>query len=229
MAALWQSVWLELRPALHISALHLAPDAATGSIGVAVALTQQLSSGATLNATVYGPDGNAVAEAALGAEGKGTVQVAAPMLWSPDAPNLYSVTVALSEGDAVTHTVTDNCGFRTVEARDGRIYLNGEPVYLRGVLDQGYYPETIYTPPSVEVLEDQTHKAKALGFNCLRIHIKVEDPRYYDVADRLGLLIWTEIPNCVLLTDASSAARQADLRRRWSSATATIPPSSRGR
>jgi hypothetical protein len=99
--------------------------------------------------------------------------------------------------------VEKTCGFRTIEARDGRIFLNGEPLYLRGVLDQGYYPETIYTPPSLDFLEKQAHLLKALGFNCLRIHIKVEDPRYYEVADRLGLLVWSEIPNWALLTGAS--------------------------
>ena len=82
---------------------------------------------------------------------------------------------------ALLHSARKTCGFRNVEARDGRIYLNGKPIYLRGVLDQGYYPETIYTPPSLDFLEAQARTAKALGFNCLRIHIKVEDPRYYEV------------------------------------------------
>ena len=99
------------------------------------------------------------------------------------------------------------------KTRDGRIYLNGQPIYLRGVLDQGYYPETIYTPPSLEFLEKQARSAKDLGFNCLRIHIKVEDPRYYDVADRLGLLVWTEIPNWALLTEASAGTRQDNIQR----------------
>ena len=212
IGGLWQSVWMELRPALHISALQLAPTVADGTIAIAATLTGALPASAALKATVYGPDGVAVADASLNGDGKGSAQVSNAQLWSPDAPNLYSVAVELSENGAVTHTVTDNCGFRTFEARDGRIYLNGEPVYLRGVLDQGYYAETIYTPPSIEVLEDQIHKLKALGFNCLRIHIKVEDPAYYDVADRLGMLVWTEIPNHALLTDASSARAKATLR-----------------
>ena len=87
-----------------------------------------------------------------------------------------------------------------------------QPIYLRGVLDQAYYPETIYTPPSLEFLEDQARKAKALGLNCLRTHIKIEDPRYYEVADRLGLLIWTEIPNWVLLTDATDRRAKETFR-----------------
>ena len=212
IGGLWQSVWLELRPALHIRALHLSPQPDDGSIVIAAQLTGTLPASAVLTATVHGPGGRAVAGATLDAEGRGVAQVDNPQLWSPGAPSLYSVIVALTVDGAVTHTVTDNCGFRTIEARDGRIYLNGEPVYLRGVLDQGYYAETIYTPPSVELLEDQVHKLKELGFNCMRIHIKVEDPAYYDVADRLGMLIWTEIPNHALLTDASSARAKATLR-----------------
>jgi hypothetical protein len=100
-----------------------------------------------------------------------------------------------------------------VEARDGRIYLNGQPLYLRGVLDQAYYPETIYTPPSLAFLEDQVQKAKALGLNCLRCHIKIEDPRYYEVADRLGILIWTEIPNWAHLSANASARAKETFTR----------------
>jgi hypothetical protein len=126
-------------------------------------------------------------------------------MWHPDTPHLYTVTVTLQPVGKPAHTVQKHCGFRTVAAHNGRVVLNGRPIYLRGMLDQAYYPETIYTPNSLELLEDQARKAKALGFNCLRTHIKIEDPRYYDVADRLGLLIWTEIPNWALLTESAAA------------------------
>lgn len=75
---------------------------------------------------------------------------------------------------------------------------------MRGALDQDYYPEGIYTPPSLEFLEDQARKSKELGLNLLRCHIKVPDPRYYDVADRFGLLVWTEIPNIQTFTEKSA-------------------------
>ena len=97
--------------------------------------------------------------------------------------------------------VTETFGFRTIETRDGRILLNGRPFYLRGALDQDYYPDLIYTPPSLEYIESQFRMAKSMGLNCLRVHIKVADPRYYEAADRVGLLIWTELPNFQLLTD----------------------------
>jgi hypothetical protein len=210
IGGIWQSVWLEQRPATFIRSVRLFPQPAAGVIVVAASLSSTLPADATLHATVYDPNGLIVAKAGLDASGQGQALVeGAPALWSPDTPNLYRVETALSVAGQVQDVFSDTCGFRTIEARDGRIYLNGQPIYLRGVLDQAYYPETIYTIPSVEYLEDQARKAKALGLNCLRTHIKIEDPRYYEVADRLGLLIWTEIPNWVLLTPATDRRAKA--------------------
>jgi len=97
--------------------------------------------------------------------------------------------------------VTETFGFRTIETRNGQILLNGSPFYLRAALDQDYYPELISTPPSQKYIEDEFRKAKEMGLNCLRVHIKVADPRYYAAADKVGLLIWTELPNHITLTD----------------------------
>ncbi len=106
-------------------------------------------------------------------------------------------------------TLEAQFGFRTIEAREGQLLLNGEPLYLRAALDQDYYPELISTPPSYEYIENEMRQALAMGFNCLRIHIKVADPRYYDAADRLGLLVWTELPNHARLTGpATRRARE---------------------
>jgi hypothetical protein len=86
-------------------------------------------------------------------------------------------------------------GFREIAARDGQIWLNGKPIYLRCALDQDFYPDTIYTVPSAEYLRDQFRKAKDLGLNALRVHIKVPEPIYLDLADEMGLLVWQEIPS----------------------------------
>lgn len=208
IGGLWQSVWLELRPAQHIRDLRLTPDVAGSAI--AVAATLHRAGAARLQVTVLDPQGQPIAEQTFdGVEGDIALTAAPVALWSPETPALYTVRAALLAGGETVDQVQATCGFRTIEARDGRIYLNGAPIYLRGALDQAYYPETIYTPPSVEFLEDQVRKAKALGLNCLRVHIKVEDPRYYDVADRLGILVWSEIPNWALLTPvASERAKQ---------------------
>lgn len=210
IGGIWQSVWLEFRPALHITGLMLHPLPDEGAIHVQVELSgipqgdyEVICTVTNANADIAGSD---VFVQAL----SGTIHLEGiPQLWSPDTPYLYTVTAALQiQGDPI-HTTQKVCGLRTIATHNGRIYLNGSPIYLRGVLDQAYYPETIYTPTSVELLEAQARAVKALGFNCLRTHIKIEDPRYYDVADRLGLLIWTEIPNWALLTDAASKRAKA--------------------
>ncbi|HRF49059.1 MAG TPA: glycoside hydrolase family 2 TIM barrel-domain containing protein, partial [Anaerolineales bacterium] len=204
IGGIWQSVWLEVRHNLHIRHLTVQTLPATGAIRVSAALSVPEAPGQAVSLKVLDVDGVVVGAGRLdGAAGEITL-AAPPRLWSPEEPNLYTVLATLHVDDAPVHTTRKHCGFRTVETRAGRIYLNGQPIYLRGALDQAYYPETIYTPGSLESLEAQARAAKALGLNCLRTHIKVEDPRYYDVADRLGLLIWTEIPNWALLTEASA-------------------------
>jgi hypothetical protein len=102
-------------------------------------------------------------------------------------------------------------GFRTIAAKDGALYLNGERLYLRAALDQDYYPGTFYTPPSVAFLEDTMQKAKAMGLNCLRCHIKVADPAYLEAADRAGVLVWAELPNWRHFTPAVSDLAHATL------------------
>lgn len=213
IGGIWQSVWLEIRPRLHIRGVRLVPNVAERTIRVEASLSAPLPSNAELQVTVRDAAGNSVAVATLDADGAGVARLAGkPQLWGPGTPHLYSAeTVLLEEGQEV-HRLVDSCGFRTVEARDGRIYLNGEPIYLRSALDQGYFPETIYTPPSLAMIEDQARKAIALGLNSLRIHIKIEDPRYYEVADRLGLIIWTEIPNWALLTDETDRRARETFR-----------------
>ncbi len=123
-----------------------------------------------------------------------SVSVEQPHLWTMDTPNLYQACAALT-----TETDTDEMcvrfGFREIAAHHGKLWLNGEPIMLISALDQDIYPETIYTPPSKAFLRDQFEKAKALGLNSLRCHIKLPDPLYLDLADEIGLLIWAEIPS----------------------------------
>lgn len=115
-------------------------------------------------------------------------------LWSPASPFLYEAAVTLETPEG-TDRQRATFGMRSIEAVNGRLYLNGRPIFLLSALDQDFYPDTIYTPPSDQFIEDQFRKAKELGLNSLRCHIKVPDPRYLDWADRIGLLIWEEIPS----------------------------------
>lgn len=216
ISGIWQSVNLEQRSALYLRSIRVTPLPTEQAVVVAVRCSElDLPADTQIGVALFAPDQALLAEGTLvnGSEGRLSAQGQPLSLWSPETPALYTVVITLTSNGQPLDEIRQTCGFRTVEARDGRIYLNGQPLYLRGVLDQAYYPETIYTPPSLAFLEEQVHKAKALGLNCLRCHIKIEDPRYYEVADRLGILIWTEIPNWAHLSaNASQRAKETFLR-----------------
>src|SRR5690606_22135711 len=93
---------------------------------------------------------------------------------------------------------------RSVEARDGEFYLNGRPYFLQMVLDQGYWPESLLAAPSPEALRQDVELTKALGFNGARKHQKIEDPRYLYWADRLGLLVWEEMPSAYVFSPTTA-------------------------
>lgn len=185
---LWQSVRLEVRPKRHLQSCAISADPATGRVTATIAET---GSGPR-RLSVLDPEGRVVAEG-------DDLTVVNPRLWGPEDPALYRLRVDLG-GDVTDHSF----GFRSFETRNGQMFLNGKPWFMRAALDQDYYPEGICTPPSLAYLEDQFRKARALGLNMLRCHIKIPDPRYYEVADRMGMLVWTEIPNVAVLTDASA-------------------------
>jgi Glycosyl hydrolases family 2, TIM barrel domain/Glycosyl hydrolases family 2/Glycosyl hydrolases family 2, sugar binding domain len=205
-AGIWQSVTLMARARQHISALRLDPHWADKRLDIEVGFS--LAGEGNLHLAIYDPSGVQVYDASVPFSGSSLryqVPFATIQAWSPDQPALYSLRATLLVDGRLTDERADTFGFRQIEARDGMLWLNGEPLYLRGALDQDYYPDGFGAPPSLALLEDQAHKAKAMGLNCLRCHIKVPDPRYYEVADRLGLLIWTEIPNIETFTPASAA------------------------
>ncbi len=191
LSGIWQSVWVESRPASYIRRAKISPDGE--QVSVDVSGCANFTDG--LAAEIFDPNGVSVARTEP-KEHRFSLHVDQPLVWSPEEPNLYTLKVS-NQDDEVIETF----GFRTIEAKGGQIRLNGRPFYLRGALDQDYYPDLIYTPPSLEYIEDQFRKAKEMGLNCLRVHIKVADPRYYIAADKVGLLIWTELPNHALLTE----------------------------
>lgn len=202
-AGIWQAVTLEVRHEAHVRDLAVHADAASGSIEIAAALTDAASA---LTARAEARFAGEVVAHALLVDGAGTLTVDAPVLWGLDDPNLYEVTVSIIDGEAVRDTVTVQTGFRTFEARDGSFFLNGREIELRAVLDQDYHPGSSSIPESTEALEDLFRQTRALGFNMLRVHIKRPDPRYYEIADRLGMLVWTELPSWLTWTPEGAEA-----------------------
>jgi Glycosyl hydrolases family 2, sugar binding domain/Glycosyl hydrolases family 2, TIM barrel domain/Glycosyl hydrolases family 2 len=199
LSGIWQSVWVESRAAAHIQRVKISTNGE--QVAVDVNVRGNLMGG--LMVEVIAPNGEVITRTKSEAP-RFSIQIERPQAWAPDEPNLYKLNV-FTGADRVTETF----GFRTIETKGGKILLNGIPFYLRGALDQDYYPDLISTPPSQEYIEDEFRKAKEMGLNCLRVHIKVADPRYYAAADKVGLIIWTELPNHILLSDeAKRRARE---------------------
>jgi Glycosyl hydrolases family 2, sugar binding domain/Glycosyl hydrolases family 2/Glycosyl hydrolases family 2, TIM barrel domain len=217
LSRIWQSVRLERRIKAHISRVRIAPNVATGEVAARVFFNATIPSDSSIAASVIAPNGHVNVEATFDPpaglqEVDVRLRVSEISSWSPRNPHLYRLKIEIRLGDQILDRFEESFGFRMFEARDGRFFLNGEPLYLRAALDQDYYPDTICTTPSIEFLEDQFTKAKQLGLNCIRCHIKAPDPRYYDVADRLGVLIWTELPNMGVSTERSRARKSETLK-----------------
>jgi beta-galactosidase/beta-glucuronidase len=124
-----------------------------------------------------------------------------PRLWSAGSPNLYDVTFELRRGGAILDRVQSYFGFRSVSTANGRVLINGRPVFLKMVLDQGYWPESTITPPSDEAIQYDIRMTKEMGFNGARKHQKLEDPRYLYWADKMGLYVSSEMANAYLFDE----------------------------
>lgn len=204
-SGIWQSVWLEARPATYLVSLRLTPTDTLDGIAVRATVAGPHAAGAVLRLTVDGattelPAGTCAA----------VLPIAAPRLWSPEDPHLYPVTAQLSSVDG-GDTVTSYTGLRRIEWHDTWLHLNGAPVYLRGVLDQGFWPEGGHTAPTDAALRRDLELARSAGFNMVRKHLKLEDPRWLYWADRLGMLVWAEPPSTGRFTPEAVAAFEQTL------------------
>ena len=188
-SGIWQTVWLEKVPANHISSLRIDPDIDQGTVSVTV-------NAAAGTAAVTVTNGGKTVSGAQGKAGEAIVlNVWDAKLWSPESPFLYDLEVTLGDD-----TVKSYFGMRKISIgkdEKGRLrpMLNNKPVFMSGPLDQGYWPEGIYTAPTDEALKFDLEMTKKFGFNSTRKHVKVEPARWYYWADKLGLLVWQDMPS----------------------------------
>jgi hypothetical protein len=210
---IWQTIYLEARPARHITSLHFTPDINAGKVSVAAQFNEPAPVGTTLRLKFkHGEVAAPVQPVGAGArELKFDVGIAQAHLWSLDDPYLYEVEAVLAaSGDE--DRVSTYFGMRQirVEKLPGTdfpyVALNHRPVYLQMTLDQSYYPDGFYTFPSDDFMREEILRSKRIGLNANRIHIKVEVPRKLYWADRLGLLIMADVPN--FWGDPTAEARQ---------------------
>jgi beta-galactosidase/beta-glucuronidase len=196
---IWQTVWLEVVDPTHVSDLRLTPDLDAAALRAVVRLGGwEPGTRVRLAATREGQLAGAATVAPTTDEAHATVRLTETPLapWSPECPALYNLSVEVV--DAAGHVrdrVTSYFGMRKVDVAGDRLLLNGEPMFLRLVLDQGYWPDGLLTAPSDQALRRDIELAMAMGFNGARKHQKVEDPRWLSWADRLGFLVWGEMAN----------------------------------
>jgi hypothetical protein len=214
-SGIWQTVWLEPAPPARITRLDMSPDVA----GQALRLTVRGAgiSGQTVEAVALS-GGVQVGSVTGGVGSELRLPVPSPHLWSPGDPFLYDLQVRLRSGGAVVDQVGSYFGMRSVGLSTVggvlRPVLNGQFVFQIGTLDQGYWPDGIYTAPTDAALRFDLERHKALGYNMVRKHIKVEPDRWFYWADRLGLLVWQDMPAMNTVSPSAAARQQfeAELR-----------------
>lgn len=195
VTGIWRTVWMEPVAENHISALKITPDLDGRRI-----IVEASGCSEGIVEAVVKESGKVVARGRAIAGKSASVSIAKPHLWSPEDPYLYDLEVTLTAGGKVVDRVESYCAMRKISKvldKDciWRFALNGEPVFLYGPLDQGWWPDGLYTAPTDEALAYDIQKTKDLGFNMIRKHVKVEPDRWYYHCDRLGIIVWQDMPS----------------------------------
>lgn len=211
-SGIWQTVWLESLPAVHIQSIKAIPDIDQGLLQLQITATAD----AALEVTAMA-DGKVVSRIS-GRPGNLELPVKMPKLWSPEHPFLYDLVIRLKQDGKVKDEVRSYFGMRKIsigkdEKGIERIFLNNKPYFNFGTLDQGFWPDGLYTAPTDEALTFDIKAIKAMGFNTIRKHIKVEPARWYYHADKEGMLVWQDFVNPNhSLPEGAKAAYEEELR-----------------
>ena len=210
---IWKTVWIERVPATRIDDITWIPDAEAMAITARVRIVGAAASEGLQLRLVLRADltegSQVLVDDTIGITGRGSTRVVErtfplgsgsfdeqfALTWWPTSPTIIDAELTLSADGSTIDSVESYTALRSVRVSDGRFLLNGRPYPLRLVLDQGYWPDTGATPPDIDALRRDIELTKALGFNGARKHQKTEDPRYFALADRMGLLTWVEMPS----------------------------------
>jgi hypothetical protein len=225
---IWQPVWLEPLPAVSIDELRWTPDVDRMGVGLTLRLDRPAPGGWRVRIRLMGDrphrtlvddvcmfEGRELRRDLLLDVSSAAIRRRRSLLWAPEHPSLIDAVIELVDaaGQAVDR-VESYFGLRRIETRDGRFILNGIPTFLRLVLAQNYWPASLLAAPTPEALRREIELARELGFNGVRIHQKIEDPRFLCWCDRLGMLVWAEAANAFVFSDRAAEM----LTREWMSA-----------
>lgn len=215
-SGIWQTVWLEPLPKVCIDGLSLTPDVDAHVLRLRVA-ANSLANSLTVE-VVAQESGREIGRVTGPANQELILPVASPHLWSPDDPFLYDLRVTLKDDDHPVDVVSSYFGMRKIALRKSdqgftRIALNDQFIFQLGTLDQGFWPDGLYTAPTDEALRYDIEFLKQAGFNLARKHVKVEPDRWYYWCDKLGLLVWQDMPSGNNTTPEGRTQFETELQR----------------
>ena len=206
VTGIWQTVWIEAVPETHIESIRITPDIDKNTLSIS-AVVREFDADHALNVSVW-EGTKKVAEQSAPTPAL-TVEVPNARRWSPEDPFLYDLRITITNKGKTVDEVRSYAGMRKIAMGPDangvqRMWLNDEPVFQYGPLDQGWWPDGLYTAPTDEALKFDIRKTQEMGFNMIRKHVKVEPARWYHHCDRLGMLVWQDMPS-------------GDLGNRWES------------
>jgi beta-galactosidase/beta-glucuronidase len=213
-SGIWQPVWLESVPAQHLAHLAWRPDVADATVSLGVELAETPAPGTRLHVTLTAGGRMLAQQTATVTTPETEIGVAIPalrngqaldeLLWSPERPTLIDAAIELDAPGQRPDAVTSYLGLRDVGDDSGRFLLNDRPYEIRGVLSQGYWPRSHLAAPDADALRAEVELIKELGFTTVRVHQKIEDPRFLYWTDRLGVLVWEEMPSAYAFSATAS-------------------------
>lgn len=213
---IWQTVWLEARPQQFLESVCIIPDL-DGKRFIVTPIVNGYKRGLQFRATLLTPNGNKVTSENIPANSgnSAVLEIRKPQTWSPRDPYLYDLKLELLNGNKVIDSVASYAGLRKFHIEGNCFYLNNKPIFLRFVLDQGFYPDGIWTAPSDTALKADIEMSMAAGFNRARLHQKVFEERFHYWADKLGYLTWAEFADWGRVHSFGNPQGVLNLEREW--------------
>lgn len=213
VTGIWQTVWMEpVQQTASITSLKTVTDIDTNTVSVEVAVDGNTDG---CEVVIKALENGKEVSSGMGAAGKAVVlKIDNAKWWSPDSPFLYDLSITLNKDGKTLDAVTSYFGMRKISLekdKEGinRLFLNNEPLFHFGPLDQGWWPDGLYTAPTDEALRYDVQVTRDMGFNMARKHVKVEPARWYYHCDQLGLMVWQDMPN----GDKHIGANEPDIER----------------